>query len=143
MRFFFDRNTCRRTARMLHIYGSDDGHEVRHHDDDLRFHPKSKDTEIIRTLHREDPGWVFLSGDGMILRNRVERATLAECNLTYVLLHPSWGNRKIEDTCWMMVKLWPNLLAEVGRLKVRSLLDLKYASSLRIDNRGATAGLRP
>ncbi len=100
------------------------------------------DTEIIRTLRDDNPNWVFVGGDGKILRNRVELATLAECDLMSVLLNASWCSKKIEDTCWMMVKLWPRLTAEVERLRAHSIVELKYSSNCQIENRGATADHR-
>ena len=69
MRFFFDKNTCVRTARMLSIYEGRQGHEIRHHDDDKRFNNRSTDVEILKSLYGEDPNRIFVGGDGMILRN--------------------------------------------------------------------------
>ncbi len=139
MKIFFDRNTCRRTARMLSIYEGTTGHLVRHHDDDSRFNHKSKDIEIIETLRDDDSEWIFMGGDGKILRNKVELATLANCDLTYILLNHSWCNKKIEEICWMMIKLWPKLTATVEKLKVHSILKLGYSGNCQIDDLGPTA----
>jgi len=92
MRFFFDRNSCVRTARMLAVYEGRGGHAVRHHDDDPRFSATSPDVEIIQTLYNEDPEWVFVGGDGKILRNKVELSVLAECELTYLIFSHNWSN---------------------------------------------------
>lgn len=142
MRFFFDRNSCVRTARMLDIYEGNAGHEVRHHNDDRRFNPRSKDIEIIRTLYEEDPNWIFVGGDGKILRNKVELAVLAECNLTYLIFNSTWCNKPIQDTCWMIVKGWPKITSELERLKTHSIVELKYNSAGALDIRGATASFK-
>jgi hypothetical protein len=124
---------------MLDIYEGPSGHRITHHNDDNRFSKTSEDVQILRTLHAEDPGWIFVGGDGKILRNRVEMAVLAECNLTYLILNHTWCNKKIEDTCWMMIKLWPSITSGIERLKAPSVIELKYTSSRALDVKGATA----
>ena len=89
---------------MLGIHEGDRGYRVRHHNDDPRFNPASEDTFILRTLYDEDPAWVFVGGDGKILRNRAELAVLAEVNLTYLLFDHPWCNKKIKETCWMLIR---------------------------------------
>lgn len=142
MRFFFDRNSCVRTARMLAIYEGPTGHDVRHHNDDPRFSATSTDPEILRTLHDEDARWIFVGGDGKILRNKAELAVLADCDLTYLLFANTWCNKKIEDTCWMVVKAWPKVLLELGRLKAPSIVEWKYGSGGAVEVKGATASFR-
>jgi hypothetical protein len=142
MKFFFDRNACVRTARMLAIYEGPRGHHIRHHDDDKRFTKLSGDIEIIRTLYDEDPEWVFVGGDGKILRNRVELSVLADCDLTYLIFNYTWCNKKIEDTCWMLIKGWPKIVSEIERLKAHSIVELKYSSTGSVEIRGATASFQ-
>lgn len=142
MRFFFDRNSCVRTARMLAIYEGPNGHHVRHHNDDERFNETSEDVDIMRTLHEEDSGWVFVGGDGKILRNKAELAVLAECDLTYLVFSPTWCNKPIDETCWMLVKGWPKVTSEIERLKTHSIVELKYRSHGNIEIKGATASFR-
>jgi hypothetical protein len=141
MKFFFDRNVCVRTARILAVYEGAGGNLVRHHNDDKRFTRTSSDIEIITTLYEDDPNWVFVGGDGKILRNKAERLALSECNLMYLFLHSTWCNKRIEDTCWMMLKIWPRVVVEIERLKEHSILDLKYSSTCSIDNKGPTTAL--
>lgn len=142
MKFFFDRNSCVRTARMLAIYEGPRGHLVRHHDDDKRFIKESTDIEIINALHDEDPEWVFVGGDGQILRNKVELSVLADCDLTYLIFNHAWCNKGIEETCWMMIKAWPKITSEIERLRAHSIVELKYGNSGNLDVRGATASFR-
>jgi hypothetical protein len=127
---------------MLSIYEGPKGHHVRHHDDDPRFTKISTDIEIIQTLYNEDPEWIFVGGDGKILRNKAELAVLAECDLTYLMFNHNWCNKRIEDTCWMLVKVWPIITSEISRLKVHSIIELKYGGSGSLDIKGATASFR-
>ena len=142
MRFFFDRNSNVRTARMLAIYEGRGGHQVLHHNDDHRFCPTSTDVEIIKTLYSEDPSWIFASGDGKILQNKAELAVLTECNMTYLLFNHSWCNARLEETCWKLIKGWPKIVGEIERLKEPSIVELKYDSNGKIEVRGATASYR-
>jgi hypothetical protein len=127
---------------MLAIYEGPRGHHVRHHDDDLRFDKHSKDESIIRTLYDEDPSWIFVGGDGKILRNKVEMSVLAECNLTYLIFHHTWCNKTIEDTCWMMIKAWPSIVSGMERLKTHSIVELKYNAKGVLEIKGPTSSFR-
>jgi hypothetical protein len=53
MRFFFDRCMSIRLARMVNVYEVE--HSVRHHDEDTRFTPATRDIEWIEKL-----AWKFL-----------------------------------------------------------------------------------
>ena len=127
---------------MLAIYEGKTGHHIRHHDDDSRFVKSSTDIDIIKTLHDEDPEWIFVGGDGSILKNRVELAVLAECNLTYLIFNHVWCNKRIEETCWMLIKSWPKISQHIDRLAVHSIVELKYGSSGVLDTKGPTASFR-
>ncbi len=143
MKLFFDRNCVVRTARMLSIFEWPSGHHVRHHDDDPRFTRTSRDAEILTALHDEAPDWVFVGGDGKILRNKAELAVLAETDLNYLVLNHVWCNKRIEETCWMLIKGWPKILAEIERLRVHSILELKFSTAGNVENLGPTASFRP
>lgn len=139
---FFDRNTCVRTAKILQVYEGSRGHIVRHHDDDHRFTQTSQDVDIMSTLHNEDPEWVFVGGDGKILRNASESAVLGDCDLTYIFLNSTWCNKRIEETCWMFVKAWPRILKEIASLKVHSVLELKFGSAGAVNLKGPTSSCK-
>ena len=140
MKFFLDRNFCVRTTRMLAIYEGSRGHLVRHHNDDPRFHRSSADTTILQTLHDDDPSWVFAGDDGKILGNKAGLSVLAECNLTYLMFHHAWCNADIKDSCWMLIKRWPDITNAIERLKSRSVLELRYGSNGGVEIKGPTAG---
>lgn len=95
MKFFFDRCMSVRIARMMDAY--DALHQVRHLDDDVRFQPETPDTEWIATLAADDPTWIVLSGDGRILRNKVERATLQTAGLTFFCMATPWTHMKFSE----------------------------------------------
>jgi hypothetical protein len=127
---------------MLATYEGPRGHLIRHHNDDPRFCETSTDVEIIKSLHEEDPEWIFVGGDGKILRNKVELSVLADCDLTYLIFNHTWCNNPIEETCWMLIKGWPKITSEIERLRVHSIVELKYGSNGNTEIKGATASFR-
>jgi hypothetical protein len=108
MRFFFDRNMSSRLARMIDVYETE--HQVRHHDDDNRFNPTTRDTQWIKVLGADDPPWVVISGDGHIFRNKVEVAALNEAKLTFFCMSKVWTHMKIYEYAWKFLKLWPQII---------------------------------
>jgi hypothetical protein len=76
MRFFFDRNMSRYLAQAFDKLDRDN--EIRHHDDDPRFHIRTTDIEWINALVKDDPPWINLSGEGTILKNKAEKNALDE-----------------------------------------------------------------
>ena len=118
MRFFFDRNMSPRLAAMVDIYERD--HVVTHHDDDGRFNPKTTDIEWITTLAGDSPPWIILSGDGRILKNKVELAALNEAKLTFFCMSKIWSHMEIHEYSWKFIKIWPDIveLAKVSTPRI-------------------------
>jgi hypothetical protein len=108
MRFFFDRCMSIRIARMINAYESE--HTIRHHDEDSRFSPTTKDEEWISALARDDPPWVALSGDGRILTNKVMRAQLQRVGLRFFYMAPPWMKMKLHEYAWKFVRIWPEIV---------------------------------
>jgi PIN like domain len=124
MRFFFDRNMSPRLARMIDIYERDSS--VIHHDDDGRFAPTTTDVEWIRALAADDPPWVVLSGDGRILKNRVELAALNEARLTFFCMSKAWSHMGLHEYTWKFVKLWPSVV-ELAKSPSRKIFEVAGA----------------
>jgi hypothetical protein len=123
MRFFFDRNMSPRLARMIDIYERDSS--VIHHDDDGRFTPTTTDVEWIRALAADDPSWVVLSGDGRILKNRVELAALNEARLTFFCMSKAWSHMGLHEYTWKFVKL-PSVI-ELAKSPSRKIFEVAGA----------------
>ncbi len=124
MRFFFDRNMSPRLARMIGIYERDS--TVVHHDDDGRFSPTTTDVEWIKTLAADDPPWIALSGDGRILRNKVELAALNEAKLTFFCMSKAWSHMDFHEYSWKFVKIWP-LIVEPAKSPARRVFEVSGA----------------
>ncbi len=115
MRFFFDRNTSPRIARMLDTFDRD--HTIRHHDDDERFDPTTPDNVWISALGGDDTNWIIVSGDGRILRNRVERKLIETTGARFFYLATSWMRMKFPELAWRMIKLWPEVVEAAANVR--------------------------
>ena len=117
MRFFFDRCISIRIARM--VSGFESNHTVRHHDDDTRFGPTTQDTEWIEALANDGLSWIIVSGDGRILKNKVERAALEQTQLPFFCMAKAWMNMKIHEYAWKFMKVWPEIVEHAEHSKAR------------------------
>ncbi len=115
MRFFFDRCVPIPIARMVRAI-EEGQHEIRHHDEDERFGPKTTDTEWMTALATDTaPLWIVISGDGRILRNKAERKVLEEVGLTFFCLDKPWPNTELYEYAWKFMKVWPKILAHAKK----------------------------
>jgi hypothetical protein len=111
MRFFFDRCMHYKMAHVIQTYEGKNGHVIVHHNDDDRFHEKTVDVEWIKALaaDRSPLPWVILSGDGNILKNKVERRALREASLPFFCMAPQWVKMPMEEYAWKFMKAWPKI----------------------------------
>ena len=108
MKFFFDNNISIRLVRALRELLSD-RHVIQHLRD--RFRPNTSDIEWIEELARES-GWIIVSGDLRITRNRLESEALRHSRLTAFFLAKGWMNRPPLEQAWRLIRWWPGLLEE-------------------------------
>jgi hypothetical protein len=127
--FFFDENISEYAARMLSCF--DRNNEMRAGDN---WVPKgTPDKDLLPKVASWGDKTVVVSGDARILKNKVERKVLKECNLTFVYLAPGWTKLPWEDFAWRIVKVWPDVVKNVeqapqplvfevsGQLKVQAV----------------------
>jgi len=132
MIFFTDECIPLNAAHMLNHFEQE--HEVRGSLD--YFAPGTPDTNWMRvvTSWSNDKATVVVSGDGRILKNRVEKHVLKECGLMFVYLASGWMHLAWRDYGWKIVKVWPDVVrnvveapypmvfdVSVGNLKVRAI----------------------
>lgn len=106
MNFFFDRCMSPRLARMVDEF--EEYHTTRHHDS--RFENDTPDVEWLAALAADDEPWIVISGDGRILRNKVERQALREAGLTFFCMGSSWSHMRIHEYAWKFIKVWPEIV---------------------------------
>jgi hypothetical protein len=135
MRFFFDRNMSPKISMMIAAYEGSDGHTILHLND--RFRHDTPDEEWLTTLGEEDPAWIIISGDGRIVKNKVQMAVLAEANLTYFLMVHPWMQWNIEESAWKFVRLWPTLVSSAD-VNAPTVFEVRCGQSTKIEKKGLT-----
>jgi hypothetical protein len=130
MRFFFDRCMSIRLARMVSAFDAE--HTIRHHDEDSRFHAETPDAEWIAALAGEADPWVVLSGDGRILKNKVERAALLSANLKFFCMGKAWMAMRLHEYAWKFIKVWPDIVEAAAHHKAK-LFEVSGGKSLKVD----------
>lgn len=128
MNFFFDRNIAPRLAKMVAAYEGD-RHNVCHHDE--RFDPETKDADWIRTLGQEKAGWVVISGDAAILRNKAEKAVLREANLSFFCMPKQWFTMSFHDQAWKFIRVWPQIVSSADTKPPR-IFDLQMGANPKV-----------
>jgi hypothetical protein len=91
--FFTDENISPNAAYMLSYF--EPRYQVRAHSD--YFESGTSDIVWMRELAswNKEETTVAVCGDGRILKNKVEKQVLKECDFTFVLLARGWTN-----LCW-------------------------------------------
>jgi hypothetical protein len=104
---------------------------VRHHDEDTRFMPTTPDVERIATLGGDDPPWIVVSGDGRILKNKVERSALLATPLTFFCMAKPWLHTKIHEYAWKFMKVWPEIVENAKHSKAK-LFEVAGGKALKV-----------
>ena len=105
---------------MIGIYERDS--TVVHHDDDGRFSPTTTDLELM-ALAADEPSWIALSGDGRILKNKVELAALNEARLTFFCMSKAWSHMDLHEYTWKFVKIWPSIVELRAKSRARRVFE--------------------
>ena len=136
MIFLADENISTRLSRILDIF--DTKYEYRSLTD--YFEAGTKDVVWIREVAEWDPNPIILSGDERILRNKVERKVLKDSNLSCVFLSGSLLNLSWNDLVWKMLKVWPNVVRDVSKVRNPTVFVIK-GRDLKVELIHATAKL--
>lgn len=131
MNFFFDRCMPSRLARMVAIF--DPAHTIRHHDDDPRFTSTTTDVEWLQALAQDPEPWIVISGDGRILKNRVERRVLQQTGLSFFCLSKQWMHMNLaREFAWKFIKVWPDIVANADITRQR-FFEVLGGASLKVE----------
>lgn len=104
------------------------------------FDKGTPDIEWMRAIAKWNPKPTLLCGDGRILRNKVKQAVLRECDLMSVILAPGWTQLAWPTFAWKMIKVWPNIVAEVSRANRPTLFEVS-CGELKVSRKGLIADL--
>ena len=111
MNVFFDNCTAPRLATTLDGYIRPEGHRAFHIKDvpGLPEGRNSADIEWIELLRMEQNEWIFISGDGKILKNSAEKAALRSAGLHGFILSPAYQKTPLNQVAAMIVWKWPEI----------------------------------
>jgi hypothetical protein len=132
MRFFFDRCAAIGLAKMVRAI-DEKQFEIVHHDEDPRFSENTTDIEWMRALAGDgEPRWIVISGDGKILKNKVERQVLDEAKLMFFCLDRPWQEMPIHDCAWKFMKVWPKI-TETAQMGKGKLFRVRAGTALTVE----------
>ena len=111
MNVLFDNCTAPRLAATLGGYIGADGHQAFHIKDlpGLSKGRSSPDIEWIELLRKDSENWIFISGDGRILKNSAERAALRSAGLHGFILSPAYQKTQQNQVAATIVWKWPEI----------------------------------
>jgi len=106
LKVFIDNNLSPYLARVLHTLLEPEGDQVTHLTD--RFPPDTEDRAWIDALAAEG-GWVVISADRRIHRNRLEREAWRRSRLVVFFLSPLWRRLRNIEIAWRLLRWWPRI----------------------------------
>lgn len=112
MTFFTDECFIYKANALLEAF--DRTHEIRALVD--HFPRSTPDVDWIAAVSKWETKPVVVSGDGRILRNKVERAVLKEAQLTWFCLASGWTNLDWSTYAWKLIKVWPAVVGNAHRV---------------------------
>jgi hypothetical protein len=112
LKVFIDNNLSPYLARALHTLLEPEGDQATHLTD--RFPPDTEDRAWIDALAAEG-GWVVISADRRIHRNRLEREAWRRSRLVVFFLSPQWRRLRNIEIAWRLLRWWPRI-EETARL---------------------------
>lgn len=124
MKVFLDNNLSFYLARALNALLEPEGDQVVHLTD--RFRPDTEDRAWINVL-AEESGWVVISGDRRIHRNRLEREAWRRSRLIVFFLAPQWSKAKNIEIAWRLLRWWPRIRDQVAIVAAPAAFELPLA----------------
>jgi hypothetical protein len=112
VKVLFDNCTPPRYASTFHGFIEPDGHEAYHIKDMLGL-PNgrhSKDLDWIEHLRESNDEWMFVTGDGRVLKNPAERAALRSAGLHGFVLAPGYQTTPMHQVASLILWRWPEIL---------------------------------
>lgn len=112
MKVFFDNCLPPVYAATLNAFISDQGHSARHIRD-IAERPngrRSTDEEWIEFLRQSRDVWIFITGDGRLMKNPAERAALRRAGLHGFVLTPAFQKTPFNQVAALLIWRWPELV---------------------------------
>ena len=132
MRYFFDRSAPIGLAKMVRAI-DEKRFKIVHHDEDGRFSETTTDIEWMQAIAADgSPNWIVISGDGHILKNKVERQVLEETKLVFFCLDGPWQEMPIHEQAWKFMKVWPKI-TETAKTSKHKRFRVRAGTALAVE----------
>jgi len=124
LKVFLDNNLSPYLARALNELLEPEGDQVVHLAD--RFRADTEDRTWITAL-AEEGGWVVISADRRIYRNKLEREAWRRSRLIVFFLAPQWQRAGNIETAWRLLRWWPRIRDQAGIVAAPAAFELPLA----------------
>ncbi|WP_077067065.1 PIN-like domain-containing protein [Pseudorhizobium marinum] len=125
MKVLFDHNLSPRIARAIQALTVSE-HEVVALKD--RFPVNIKDVDLIAELSRQG-GWILISGDRRITRNRAEKAAFQSSKIIGMFLSSGLYKAPVMKQAERLISLWPTIETVSKNVSGGSMFELPMKSS--------------
>lgn len=134
MNVFFDNCTTPVFATTLHGFIQHDGHAAFHIRDvsGLPNGRHSRDIEWIEFLRHSPEDWIFITGDGRVLKNRAERAALHSAGLHGFVLAAAYQRTPLNQTAGTLVWRWPDLARIVDMVSAPAMYEIPIGRNTKL-----------
>lgn len=134
MNVFFDNCTSPVFATTLHGFIQHQGHAATHirDVDGLPNGRHSTDLEWIELLRKSNDQWLFISGDGRVLRNSAERAALRSAGLHGFILAPAYQKAPLNQVASILIWRWPEMLQITNLLQSPSMHEVPINKNVKL-----------
>jgi hypothetical protein len=124
LKVFLDNNLSPYLARALDAPLEPEGDQVVHLTD--RFRADTEDRAWINAL-ADEGGWVVISADRRIYRNRLEREAWRRSRLIVFFLASQWQRAGNIETAWRLLRWWPRIRDQAGIVAAPAAFELPLA----------------
>ena len=134
MKVLFDNCTSPVFASTLDGFIRHEGHRAYHIMDvpGLPDGRNSTDLAWISLLRRSSERWIFITGDGRVLKNPAERAALRSAGLHGFVLAPAYQKTPLHQTAAVLVWKWPELLQVTELLEAPTMNEIPVNRQTRL-----------
>ena len=88
------------------------------------------------TLSGDDEGWIVISQDEAILKNKAERHVLREAKLTFFFLTKSWKTMALREKAAKFIQVWERIINSAETVRSPTVFRVFTGRSLKIEKIG-------
>jgi hypothetical protein len=124
LKVLLDNNLSPYLARSLNVLLEPEGDQVAHLTE--LFPPGIEDRTWMSTL-AEKGGWIVISADRQIFRNRLEREVWRRGRLVVFFLAQQWSHARNVEIAWRLLRWWPRIRDQVAIVAAPAAFEVPFA----------------